>query len=357
LRARAAQLASELLPAGRVDPTKRYFLAGSVAGDPGESLVFNLTGPKQGMWRDFAAPEGTDDGGGDSLKLIAAVHFGGWTRDGAKAQAIAWAKSWLGWDDLDRDRLNKVRRETVERAEASAAEAEEALAAKKRRAAALWHGSVPIAGTPALTYLVGRGIDFGTLGRIPNGLRYCPDTWCPERRGKYPAMIACIMALDGSLLGVHRTYLDVSQGKFGAVTKARGVANAKLSLGHYRGGCIPLWKGASAATLRDIPAGTPVYCSEGIEDGLSVAMALPHARIVAGVALSNMGSLALPPQAGPLVLIAQNDPIGSKAVDAFEGVIARQQAAGRMVQLIYPKPEFKDFNDQLLGKRKEGQDA
>jgi hypothetical protein len=166
----------------------------------------------------------------------------------------------------------------------------------------------------------------------------------PGARGKYPAMIACIMALGGELLGVHRTYLDVSGGKFGAVGKAR-VENAKLSLGHYRGGCIPLSKGGEPGDLARDRGGDAGLLQRGDRGRVSVAMALPEARVVAGVALANIGGLDLPAQAGPLVLIGQNDPIGSKAVEALEGAIARQQAAGRAVQVIFPAPQFKDFND------------
>jgi hypothetical protein len=104
-----------------------------------------------------------------------------------------------------------------------------------------------------------------------------------------------------------------------------------------------------------MPAGTPVYVSEGIEDGLSVAIADPALTVVAGVALANMGGLELPPQAGPLVFIGQNDAIDGKAVEAFERAVARQQEAARtanrpMPKLFFPPPQFKDFNDQLLGK-------
>jgi hypothetical protein len=346
LDAQAERFARELLPGGRKEGN--LFCAGSVGGESGQSLKVNLSGAMIGKWTDFSAAKGTDDYSGDILKLIAVVKFGGWGTNEQRSKAIAWAKSALGLDDLDPSRLATVQREARERSERSAEEEAREKAAKRRRAAALWAGAQPIAGTPALSYLQGRGIDFAQLGRVPGSLRYRPDVWCRERRGKFPAMIACIMGIDGALLGVHRTYLQIN--RVGPVTKAK-VENPKLSLGYYTGGCIPLWKGASDKTLREIPAGTPVYASEGIEDGLTIALAQPDKRIVAGVALANLGALELPPQAGPLVFIAQNDPVGSKAVDAFERAIARQQDAGRKAQLIFPAPEFKDFNDQLQGKR------
>ncbi|HEV2747727.1 MAG TPA: toprim domain-containing protein [Allosphingosinicella sp.] len=356
LNAAAPSIAPELLPRGRLSQCGRFWEAGSVhdggAISGAASLKVNLKA-NVGCWFDFNAGANRDDEKGDMLMLAAATLFGGWSADGAKAKAIAWAKSRLGLDDLDPARLATVRREAAAAEARGAREAEREKAAKRRRAAALWNGAVPIRGTPAQAYLEGRGIDFGRLGRIPGSLRYLPDAWCPERGAKHPAMIACIMALSGELLGVHRTFLDLSAGKGGAVAKAR-IANAKLSLGHYAGGCIPLWKGASGRTLRDIEAGTPVHVSEGIEDGLTIALAFPERRVVAGVALANIGGLQLPPQAGPLVLIGQNDPIGSKAADAFERVVARQQEQGRAVQLLFPDPAYKDFNDQLTGKRMPG---
>jgi hypothetical protein len=74
------------------------------------------------------------------------------------------------------------------------------------------------------------------------------------------------------------------------------------------------------------------------------------------VALANMGGLLLPPQAGPLIFIGQRDPIDGKALEAFERAVARQQeqaaAQGRpMPEIVWPGEGYKDFNDQLMGKR------
>ncbi|WP_414902478.1 toprim domain-containing protein [Sphingomonas flavalba] len=350
LNERAATLAPRLLPHGRraggfwetssIDDVKtgKY------------SLKVNVGRGRIGLWTDFGADQGSADYSGDMLSLVALREYGG-----DLGKAIAWAKSFLGLDDADPARIERVRREARE-ADAKADAAAEAEKAKMRsRAYALWRGAIGLHRTPAEAYLRGRGIDFAQLGRVPGALRYRPDVWCRERGGKFPAMVACIMALDGSLMGVHRTYLDISgwdhAARQGVVTKA-AVADAKLSMGYYQGGCIPLWKGACRKTLREIDAGTPIYISEGIEDGLSVAMAKPDARIVAGVALANIGGLVVPEQAGPVVLIGQNDPLNSKAVNALERAVARQQEAGRKVQLMFPPDGYKDFNDLLMGKRK-----
>ena len=354
LAPRAAALALDLLPNGRRNG--RFWETSSVDDvKTGKySLKVNLSGANQGKWTDFAAAKGTAEYKGDMLSLVALRRFGGKNTE-ALRNAIAWAKSYLNLDDLDPARLATVRREAAEKAVRHAEDADAEKAKKQRSAWALWRAAVSIGGTPAFSYLEGRGIDFKRLGRIPGALRYRPDVWCPERRAKHPAMIACIMGLDGKLRGVHRTYLDISRWSHatrkGPVGKAK-VENAKLSLGPYAGGCIPLWKGACQKTLRDIDPGVAVFASEGLEDGLSVAIAKPELRVVAGVALANLGALELPPQAGPIVFIGQND-TNPKTIDAFERAIARQQEAGRKAQMFFPPPEFKDFNDQLMGKRRE----
>jgi hypothetical protein len=378
LRARVDDLVPELLTGAMRDGA--FWCAGSVRGEAGQSLKVNRNGPRRGLWTDFSAAEGTDEYSGDMLQLIAVVKFGGWSKGkDAQRDAIRWAKDRLGWEKLGGDKLREVRRDSAAR-DAAAEEAARIEAEGKRKSAiAMWNGAVPIERTAAEAYLRSREIDFDRMGRIPGSLRYLPDCWCSIRRSKHPALVACIY-LGAAFRGVHRTYLDVSQGKGSPVGVVKTVRDPlskkfrlataadreaglklksyKLTLGDYSGGCITLWKGGRRGALWSMAAGTSVYVSEGIEDGLSVAVADPSLTVVAGVALANMGALELPEQAGPIVFIGQNDPIyveRPRAVEAFERVIGRQQLAAREArrpppQIIWPKPQFKDFNDQLMGK-------
>ena len=351
LALRVDQLVPQCLPKAVRSGDGWYI--GSIEGEPGRSMkIWRRTG----IWKDYNP--GHRRATGDMLHLVTYCLFAD-----KRADAIAWAKSELGLDDKDPERVRMTIRAA---AEARARDFEAEQLKTRTRARDLWHGSradpTPdtIEGTPAFSYLATRAIDLSVLGRIPRSLRYRPDVWCPVAKAKRPAMIACIMGLDGHLLGVHRTYLDIAD--WDHATRRGPVRNVKveprpgkikshkLTLGIYTGGCIPLWKGESRKTLREIEAGTPVFVSEGIEDGLSWAMAHPRDRVVAAVALANMGGLALPPQAGPLTIIMQNDPDGSEAVASLEGVIQRQQEAGRTVRLVRPPTGFKDFNDVLLGK-------
>ncbi|MDX3883593.1 MAG: toprim domain-containing protein [Sphingomonas sp.] len=363
LNERARSLAPELLPNGRLDGA--HWRCGNVAGDHGQSLCVDVDGPMIGHWRDFAACTGMTDAAGDMLDLVAAVRFGGRKKD-----AIAWARSWLGMDDLDPARLATERAQLRERQRSASLEAQAKAEKMLRLARGLFlppgrgqGGAVPIPGTPADAYLAARGILIermevadrnGELRRhAPGALAFHPAVICNQAGAgvRLPAMIARILDGEGQHVATHRTWL--AEGADGRWRKAP-VPDPKKTIGRYqdaRGGAyIPLWKGVCRKTLAEIDAGTDVYVSEGIEDGLSVALMRPELRVIAAVALSNMGNIVLPPQAGRLVVIRQNDASDSKAAAALEKAIARQQARGREVAAICPPPEFKDFNDWLMGK-------
>jgi hypothetical protein len=225
LRDKLDRLVPELLTGAMRDGA--FWCAGSVAGEAGQSLKVNRAGARRGCWTDFSAAEGTDEYAGDMLKLICVVHFGGWSRGNeARGKAIQWAKGWLGWEQIDPDRLQKVRREADARAAAADKAAVIEAEGKRESAWAMWSGAVAIAGTPAEAYLRGRGIDFERLGRIPGSLRFMPDCWCSIRsratRQKYPAMVAAVYR-GSEFAAVHRTFLDVSAGKGGPVSAVKVV--------------------------------------------------------------------------------------------------------------------------------------
>jgi hypothetical protein len=301
---------------------------------------------------------------------------------GAKGDLFKWLEERQGWSfaqavvELERELgggaavalKDPVKRAEwdAERAAREAADAD-AVADRRRRAANLWHGSDPIGrdgvGTPALAYLQQRGIDFAALGRIPGSLRWRPDIGHPDFKGRsdnrHAAMIASIHALDGTIIGCHRTYLDISgwnhATRSGIVTKLGGVSDAKLTLGPSLGGHIPIWKGAFRGPLHAVPPGTRVYLSEGIEDGASVAVSDPTRRVIAGVSASKMPSVDLPPQVEELVLIGQRHKHTGEPDELFETAVAAHQERGRKVSIMWPPAWpplrfFKDFNDVLTGK-------
>lgn len=86
LAARVESFCRDWLPHGKVDSGN--WRVGSLAGEKGSSLGVQLTGPRAGLWADFA---GTDSG--DLLDLIAAI------KGVPLREAIKLAKDWLGIHD------------------------------------------------------------------------------------------------------------------------------------------------------------------------------------------------------------------------------------------------------------------
>lgn len=348
LNERVDILAPQLLPNGRaIGP---YFCVGSIEGEPGQSLKIHLKGAKRGKWSDYTRTESERGGTGDMLTIIELSLKGG-----DKAEAVRWAKGWLGiGEGIDPGVLERQRARAAEtRAKRERNDADE-RENRRRNAQRMWQGAIELhRAPPALAYFKARGIDFAALGRIPRALRFRADVRHFETKQNHPAILSAMIGVDGTHRATHATFLD--RASDGSWTKLRLVESAKLIYGTPKGAHIPLNKGAARHTLRDIPLGTPIEASEGIEDGLSVALAFPELRIVAAGTLGNLGALELPAQAGAFTIIGQNDAPGSEAEAALEKQIAAQQLAGRKdgsnrpVQMRWPLPAFKDFNDQLQG--------
>lgn len=337
LAQRIDALVHELLPAGQRDGQE--WRIGSPAGEKGRSMAVHLGGRRQGVWSDFASGES-----GDALELVAVCRFGGNKKD-----AVAWAKSWLGIDNLDPQRLETVRRAAAAAADKrrkDGAEKDKKLLASARR---LWHMAVPLTGSdPASRYLAGRGIDFRQLGKLPGALRFSDKVWCSEENKSLPAMLAAISDGDGRHISTHRTYL---QGFPDLTVKKAALVEPKKTLGRFYGGFIALNRGQSMKPLRLAPDGDHVVICEGIEDGLTLAMALPDLRVLAGVSLSNYGNIKLPPAIKTVTIAADND--GAENEQAQKGLdraVSRFLREGRTVR-IARSPVGKDFNDYLQALR------
>lgn len=332
-------IAAELLPNGRENCG--YWEVGSIAGEPGQSLKVTLRGSDQGMWCDHAC-RGTPQGGGDIICLVEQAAF-----RGDRGQAIAWLKSRLGLDDMDPGRLRKMQAEAAVQQRDNARKAEEEREAKRRRALGLWLHGKPIKNTPVEHYLRTRGIDLERLGRAPGCLAFDPELYCVEAGRKLPAMLAAIVDLAGRHIATHRTWL-APDGR-GGWTKA-DLEEPKKVLGSFKGGFIPLWKGACRKSLGELDPNVDVWASEGVEDGLSVALARPELRVVAAVTLGNIGEIPLPPDPwrGRLMIIGQRD-TNPKTLEALERAIGAQQERGAEVWLTpAPAGGFKDVNEALM---------
>lgn len=327
---RIDSLCAELLPAGIREGAE--WRVGSIAGEPGRSMAVHLSGSKAGVWSDFSA-----DLGGDALDLVAQVLF-----RGDKSRAVKWSRAWLGLDDADPTSFEQHRRQAAERRERSKREDTR----RQSYAAKIFLAAQPmLAGTVAAAYPARRAIDIAELARQPRALRFHPALWNEETQRHWPALVAAIDNADGRMVAVHRTWLAPDgSGK-------APLREPKMTLGRYAGGCIRLWRGASGKALKDAPADDIVVISEGIEDGLSVAVAVPEYRVLAAVSLSNMSNIALPDAIGSVIIMAQNDPPGSPAVRALDRAAQHFLRLGKRVRIARPPDQVKDINDLLRTSR------
>lgn len=324
---RIDSLCAELLPAGIREGAE--WRIGSVAGEPGRSMAVHLSGAKAGVWNDWAA-----DVGGDALDLVAQVLF-----RGDKGQAVRWARAWLGLDSADPNSFEQHRRAVQEKQRAEASREE---ARRRRQASAIWLAAQPtLAGTVAEAYLRSRAINLAELGHQPRSLRFHAALYNAESQRTWPALVAAVVDPEGHIVATHRTWL---------ATDGSGKAplrDPKMTLGRYAGGAIRLWRGASGKPLSAAPPGDNVVLTEGIEDALSVALACPEYRVLAGVSLANLRNIELPPQLGAVYIFAQNDPTGSPAERALERAAQHFLSLGRRVKIARPPAGIKDANDLL----------
>jgi hypothetical protein len=353
----------------------QYLQVDDLHGTTGDNLKLTTRGTKRGTWADYGTSSGDPRGMGDMLKLVE-LTLGEGKTSGVSGTALRWARGFLGLDTMDPKYFERWREKAKKAQRRNEARGAQDAERKRRSAEGLWLAGAPLTPSAApVSYLQGRGIDFLAMGRkLPGALRFnarVPHGEVSEQRGEkalLPAMVSKVQSLSGQHAGTHITFLhfdrergwiklpplsiDRTDPETGEVTQKKLTAAKKIWSPLFIGGHIPLWKGEHQCKLSDIPAGTPVYVSEGIEDGLSFAMANPLARVVAAATGGNVAKLQLPEQAGDLVLLAQND-LDPALKDKLESCIAAQQAqareqgSSRKVRVKFPPPQFKDWNDWL----------
>jgi hypothetical protein len=165
-------------------------------------------------------------------------------------------------------------------------------------------------------------------------LRFAEEA--PHRTGaRLPAMLAPIIDADGEQIGVHMTYLRRDGGGKADLPKEF----QRETRGALAGGAIRL--------IRFNPEVELILC-EGIETALSAAeiFGLPAwSAVYAG----GLRSLVLPPEARRVLIAADHDEAGRQCALAARD---RWAAEGRAVRVKVPPIPGQDFNDVLLGRRR-----
>jgi len=190
--------------------------------------------------------------------------------------------------------------------------------------------SWPIAGTIAEIYLGNRGIaitpDLRALRFHPRRFyRITDEVTGTDRYEVWPALLATVTALDGTVTGIHRTWLDPS-----GRDKAP-VSSPRRALGELLGHSVRF------GTATDV-----IAAGEGLETVLSVHTALPAMPMAAALSAHHLAAFRPPRTLRRLYIAQDNDPAGQRAMLQL---CLRAQAIG--IEALPLTPTFKDFNDDL----------
>jgi putative DNA primase/helicase len=158
----------------------------------------------------------------------------------------------------------------------------------------VWSESVPIAGTPAETYLVKRGI---WRENLSDCLRYHPDMVYVDNKtkkgvAKYPCLIAPVRNIEGQIVTLHRIYLT-PEGDKAPVDEVKKMMSPRMQV--------------TGSAIRLFPADSEVLgVAEGIETALA-AHAISRMPVWSCVSAGLMEKVKIPNHVKQLVVWADLD--------------------------------------------------
>lgn len=299
----------------------RYWLVGDARNTPGRSMFVRLTGSEAGRG---AAGKWTDAATGEHGDLLDVIRE---TRGMIDFTDVAEeARRFL---NLPYSELDSARRRT---------QVPPARRGSPDAARRLFTMAQPISGTMVEAYLRNRSI---TALHGAENLRFHPRCYYRHdehsRTETWPAMIAAVTDLDGTISGAHRTWLDphgFSQARLGKAP----VDTPRRAMGDLLG------HGVRFGVVGEVMA-----AGEGIETMLSLRSGLPTLPVVAALSAAHLAALLFPTTLRRLYIARDNDLAGDAACHAL---VERADAAG--IEAIVLSPARDDFNEDL---RQFGTDA
>lgn len=317
----------------------------------------------------------------------------------AKGDQIALVQLALGMDfraalewlagpkqDLTPAQLAEMDRKAEANRKARQAEADRHRADAIRMGQRIWASGRHANDTVIDGYLARRGLPRRAGVRLPDCLRFEPDARLvvpiPGRSNQFqtvhegPAMLAAIQGPDGSVIGVHRTWIDLTRRKGRPVIphpfKAGEFVSTKKVYGSKKGGAIRLYTPRDANWLiMGEGIETTLTALRGHDDAGSAAAGCTGAAYWAGVDLGNMAGRRLlgrglkyagkpdltdsdafvPPEWVRHLVFVEDGDSDPKLTRAMLLAGLRRAAAkrpGMTGQIIHPG-EGVDLNDLLMG--------
>jgi hypothetical protein len=164
----------------------------------------------------------------------------------------------------------------------------------------------------------------------------------------FPAMHAAMRSPTGQTLACHCTFIDPMAPK---KLNLGGRQNAKLMFGEAKGAVIRLTHGPEGLPPELATRPLPLVISEGIETGLSMAIAVPEARHWAAGSISNIGNAPVWLDCVGAVIVARDNNDGNaQAARQLDDALEELARANKPLEVI-ASHVGDDFND--LGRGEE----
>lgn len=355
LRDRIGDLCARLLPDGKRQG-RLWVAHNPITLDHAQSPEFKVAMDRDtGAWIDYRS-----GARGDVIRLVEycmATDFAG---------AMRWSRDFLGLVHMDRAARQKAEDQARAARQQQEAKAEQDHLFRMKRAEKLfmdgWQdGSGSTAEHLAREYFTARACGLeDVVNRDRETMRFSAATeyW---RRAQYrhengrqvkvaagptfPAIHSAMRAPGGQVTAVHVTFLDPVSPKKAPVAPD----SAKLMFGEASGSMIRIAHGPEGEPPETARQAHPLILCEGIEDGLSLAIAAPEARVWAAGSLSMMGLAPVNLPCVSAVIVARDNDWGKAQAQAqFDQVLDRIAAHGKQVRVI-ASHAGKDFNDLAQG--------
>lgn len=316
-------------------------------GAKASQMIVWLQAPRRGAWKDFVSGDK-----GDAIDLVAYALEGS-VNDGSRKRAVDWAFDRYGLRRMSAEDRERIVAEGRSRKLAQEAAAAERMQRERERARKFFYScEAEILGTPVEAYLHGRGVDLAAVPHRGRSLRFHPDCehWMLPGRPRFPAMVAAMVDAGGRLGACHYTFL-APDGRGKLKLSSAPDLKAKLMFPSSKHLVIRLTDGESGLSAEKAAAaghaGLLALC-EGIEDGLSIALASPALRVWAAGSLSALADVADHGCASAFLVFQDNDWGKPQAQAQFQKAVARLRRFRKPVEVIsMPGNWGKDVNDAL----------
>lgn len=288
-----------------------YWLVGDVHNTPGRSLYVRLSASPDGRGAAGKWTDAQSGDHGDLLDIIAAAQSCHTMRE-----TLDEARRFLRMPSVPPTEDTPVRR--------TKAPTGTPEAARRLRAA-----SKPILRSLVATYLASRHITDLTGCEA---LGYHPQCWYrasedddPDVRPAWPAMISAVTDLDGTITGVHRTWLTLDG------SDKAPVAYPRRAMGHLLGHGVRFGR-----------SGRVMLAGEGIETMLSLRQVMPTSGAIAGLSAAHLAAILFPSRLQRLYVARDDDPAGTGALATLT-----ERATATGIEIVPLEPQLDDFNSDL----------